>query len=90
MKPIAFFVLLAVTVVAIWFADSFAEGFAAPGMERTFAVLVLAAVALAPAVWVLDRLGLIRKGNAELRRKPAASQSSASQAGASQRDGGAA
>lgn len=82
MKPIAFFVLLAVTVVAIWFGDSFAEGFAAPGMERTFVVLVIAAAAIAPAVWVLDRLALIRKGNVELRRTPAASQP-----GASQRDG---
>ncbi|RPH43337.1 MAG: hypothetical protein EHM87_14040 [Burkholderiales bacterium] len=85
MRPFAFFVLLLVTVVAIWFGDSFAEGFAAPGMERTFAVLVIAAVAIAPAVWVLDRLGMIRKGNVELRRKPAAPQPPASQ-----RDGGAA
>jgi hypothetical protein len=85
MKPFAFFVLLAVTVAAIWFGDSFAGDFAAPGMERTFAVLVIAAVAIVPAVWVLDRMGLIRKGNVELRRKPAAAQ-----VPASQRDGGAA
>jgi hypothetical protein len=90
MKPFAFFVLLAVTVAAIWFGDSFAAEFAAPGMERTFAVLVIAAVAIVPAVWVLDRMGLIRKGNVELRRKPAAAQTPASQTPASQRDGGAA
>ena len=90
MKPFAFFVLLAVTVVAIWFGDSFADDFAAPGMERTFAVLVIAAVAIVPAVWLLDRLGLIRKGNVELGRKPAAAQAPASQTPASQRDGGAA
>ena len=90
MKPFAFFVLLAVTVAAIWFGDSFAGEFAAPGMERTFAVLVIAAVAIVPAVWVLDRMGLIRKGNVELRRKPAAAQTPASQVPASQRDGGAA
>jgi hypothetical protein len=100
MKPFAFFVLLAVTVAAIWFGDSFAAEFAAPGMERTFAVLVIAAVAIVPAVWVLDRMGLIRKGNVELRRKPASPQASslqasslqtpASQTPASQRDGGAA
>jgi hypothetical protein len=85
MRPFAFFVLLLVTVAAIWFGDSFAEGFAAPGMERTFAVLVIAAVAIVPVVWLLDRLGMIRKGNVELRRKPAAPQTPASQ-----RDGGAA
>jgi len=90
MKPFAFFVLLAVTVAAIWFGDSIAAEFAAPGMERTFAVLVIAAVAIVPAVWVLDRMGLIRKGNVELRRKPAALQVPASQTPASQRDGGAA
>ncbi len=100
MKPFAFFVLLAVTVAAIWFGDSFADDFAAPGLERTFAVLVIAAVAISPAVWVLDRLGLIRKGNVELRRKPASAQTPASQTPASQvpasqmpssqRDGGAA
>jgi hypothetical protein len=90
MKPFAFFVLLAVTVAAIWFGDSFADDFAAPGMERTFAVLVIAALAITPAVWVLDRMGLIRKGNVELRRKPAAAQTPSSQVPSSQRDGGAA
>jgi hypothetical protein len=95
MKPFAFFVLLAVTVAAIWLGDAFASDFAAPGMERTFAVLVIAAVAIVPAVWVLERMGLIRKGNVELRRKPAAAQTPSSQVPSSQvpssqRDGGAA
>jgi hypothetical protein len=80
----AFVVLLLVTVFAIWVGDSFAADFAAPGLERTFAVLVVAAFIVAPAAWLLEKLGWIRKGAVDLlgRRSPTDAPK--------QRDGGAA
>lgn len=55
----AFIVLLIVTVLAIFFADRIAQGFAAPGLERTFTVLVMAAAVVAPVAWLLGRIGWI-------------------------------
>ena len=64
----AFIVLLVVTVIAIWVGDRYAVEFTAPGMERSFAVLVIAAAIVAPAAWLLGRIGWI-KGRFELGRK---------------------
>ena len=72
----AFLVLMVVTMFAIGVGDHYAQGFAAPGMERTFAVLVIAALIVAPAAWLLGRVGWI-KGRFEVGRKDP-----------SQRDGG--
>ncbi|MFM1989715.1 MAG: hypothetical protein RJA99_2672 [Pseudomonadota bacterium] len=68
----AFVVLLLVTVFAIWVGDSVAREYAAPGLERTFAVLVVAAFIVAPAAWLLEKLGWIRKGAVDFagRRSP--------------------
>ena len=65
----AFIILLAITVAAIWGADRFARDFAAPGIERTFAVLALAAIVVAPAAWLLGRLGWINPGRIEFGSK---------------------
>ena len=43
----AFIVLLLVTVVAIWFGDSIAQEYAAPGLERTVGILAAIARGLA-------------------------------------------
>jgi hypothetical protein len=72
----AFLVLMVVTMFAIAVGDHFAQQFAAPGMERTFSVLAIAAPIVAPAAWLLGRLGWI-KGRFEVGRK-----------GQPQRDGG--
>jgi hypothetical protein len=64
----AFIVLLAVTVVSIYFADRIARDFAAPGLERTFSVLVIAACGVAPVAWLLGRVGWINSGRLELGR----------------------
>ena len=64
----AFIVLLIVTVFAIWIGDMFAVDFAAPGIERTFGVLVIAAAIVAPVAWLLGKIGWI-KGRFELGRK---------------------
>lgn len=55
----AFIVLLIVTLVAIFFADRVAQGFSAPGLERTFTVLVISAAVVAPVAWLLGRIGWI-------------------------------
>jgi hypothetical protein len=78
-SPRVFVLLLAVTAGAIWIGDTFASDFAAPGMQRTFAVLAIAAAIVAPVAWGLERFGYIRRGNVELGRKHAADR---------QRDGG--
>ena len=80
----AFCVLLLVTVFAIWVGDTVAADFAAPGLERTFSVLVVAALIVAPAAWLLEKLGWIRKGAVDFagRRSPTDAPRS--------RDGGAA
>jgi hypothetical protein len=71
-SPRVFLFLLLVTVGAIWVGDTLAEGFSPPGLQRTFAVLVIAAAIVAPVAWLLERLGFIRKEKVELgRRKPA-------------------
>lgn len=66
----AFIVLLIVTVLAIALADRIARDFSAPGLERTFTVLVIAAACVAPVAWLLGRIGWI-SGRLELgaRRK---------------------
>jgi len=56
----AFVVLLGVTVLAIWLGDRIAQDFAAPGLERTFTVLVIAAALVAPAAWLLGRIEFSR------------------------------
>ena len=72
-----FIALLCVTVFGIWLGDRIADDFAAPGLERTFAVLVIAALAVAPAAWLLEKLGWIRPGAVDLlgRRSPTDSPS---------------
>jgi hypothetical protein len=72
----AFLVLMIVTMFAIAVGDHFAREFSAPGMERTFSVLVIAGLIVAPAAWLLGRLGWI-KGRFEIGGK-----------NRSQRDGG--
>jgi len=67
----AFVVLLLVTVFAIWVGDRVAADVTAPGLERTFSVLLVAAAIVAPVAWVLGRIGWIR-GRLELGRKRAA------------------
>ena len=69
MSPRVFIFLMVVTFVGIWIGDVVAERFAAPGMERTFSVMVIAALVVAPTAWLLERLGYIRKENVELGRK---------------------
>jgi uncharacterized membrane protein YfcA len=64
----AFVVLMFVTVLGIWFGDRIADDFAAPGLERTFSVFVIAAAIVAPVAWGLERIGWIR-GRLELGRK---------------------
>jgi hypothetical protein len=64
----AFVVLLVVTVLAIWLGDRIAQDFAAPGLERTFTVLVIAAAVVAPAAWLLGRIGWINSGRIEFSR----------------------
>jgi hypothetical protein len=73
-SPRVFVLLLAVTAGAIWIGDTFAAGFAAPGMQRTFAVLAIAAAIVAPVAWGLERFGYIRRGNVELGRGRAANE----------------
>jgi hypothetical protein len=83
-SPRVFLFLLLVTVGAIWVGDVVARQYAAPGMERTFAVLLVAAAIVAPVAWLLERLGHIRKGKVELGRRGERTGSNG------QRDGGAA
>lgn len=64
----AFLVLFVVTVIAIAIGDHFAQGFSAPGFQRTFSVLVIAALIVGPVAWLLGRLGWIQ-GRLELGRK---------------------
>lgn len=85
----AFIVLLIVTVFAIWVGDSVAQDFAAPGLERTFSVLVVAAAIVAPVAWLLEKLGWIR-GRLDLARRRAERQEQLRQQQQRQRDGGAA
>jgi uncharacterized membrane protein YfcA len=68
-SPRVFLALLVVTVFAIWVGDIVAQEYAAPGMERTFAVLVIAVAIVAPVAWILERLGYIRKEKVELGRR---------------------
>ena len=88
----AFIVLLLVTVVAIWFGDSIAQEYAAPGLERTVAVLMVAALIVAPAAWLLGKVGWISAGRVELGRRRAqqAQQAQQAQEQQRQRNGGAA
>jgi hypothetical protein len=69
MSPRVFVFLLLVTVAAIWIGDTVAAEYAAPGLERTFSVLVIAALIVAPVAWILERLGFIRRENFELGRR---------------------
>jgi hypothetical protein len=55
----AFIILLGVTVVAIAIGDHFAERYTAPGLERSFGVLVIAAAIVAPVAWLLGKIGWI-------------------------------
>jgi|APFre7841882724_1041349.scaffolds.fasta_scaffold58967_2 uncharacterized membrane protein YecN with MAPEG domain len=55
-----FIFLLAVVMVAIAVGDQLAQRWSAPGFERTFTVFVVAALIVAPAAWVAERLGWIR------------------------------
>jgi hypothetical protein len=64
----AFLVLFVVTVFAIAVGDHFAQGFAPPGFQRTFSVLVIAALIVGPVAWLLGRIGWIQ-GRLELGRK---------------------
>ena len=64
----AFIILLGVTVLAIWLGDRIAQDFSAPGLERTFTVLVIAAAVVAPAAWLLGRIGWINSGRIEFTR----------------------
>ncbi len=84
MSPRVFLFLLLVTAGAIWIGDLVAQQYAAPGMERTFGVLLVATAIVGPVAWLLERLGYIRKGKVELGRRRDASRSN------DQRDGGAA
>ena len=84
MSPRVFLFLLLVTVGAIWVGDLVATEYAAPGLERTFAVLVVAAAIVAPVAWLLERFGYIRKEKVELGRRRDRNGSNG------QRDGGAA
>ena len=56
----AFIVLLIVTIVAISIGDHVARDFTNPGLERSFAVLVIAAIIVAPVAWLLGRIGWIQ------------------------------
>ncbi len=82
MSPRVFIFLLLVTAGAIWVGDLVAQQYAAPGMERTFGVLLVAAAIVGPVAWLLERLGYIRKGKVELGRRRDAARSNG------QRDGG--
>ncbi len=84
MSPRVFLALLVITAFAIWIGDLVAQEYAAPGMERTFAVLVIAVAIVGPVAWAFERLGWIRKEKVELGRR----RDGAGQKG--QRDGGAA
>jgi hypothetical protein len=64
----AFIVLLLVTVIAIAIGDHYAQEWTAPGLERSFAVLVIASVIVAPAAWLLGRIGWI-SGRLDLSRR---------------------
>jgi hypothetical protein len=64
----AFIALLLITVVAVGIGDHFATRFAAPGLERTFSVLVITAAIVAPCAWLLEKIGWIR-GRLELGRR---------------------
>jgi hypothetical protein len=64
----AFILLMIVTILAIGVGDHFAERFTSPGIERTFAVFVIAGAIVAPVAWLLGRIGWIR-GRLELGRK---------------------
>ena len=55
----AFIVLLGVTVIAIAIGDHFAERYTAPGLERSFGVLTVAAAIVAPVAWLLGKIGWI-------------------------------
>jgi len=64
----AFIALLLITVVAVGIGDHIATRFSAPGLERTFAVLVITAAIVAPFAWLLEKVGWIR-GRLELGRR---------------------
>ena len=53
----AFIILLVVTVIAIWIGDRVASDFAAPGLERSASVLLIAAAIVLPVGWLLERIG---------------------------------
>ena len=57
MSPRVFLALLVITAFAIWIGDVVAQEYAAPGMERTFAVLVIAVAIVGPVAWAFERLG---------------------------------
>ena len=78
----AFIILLVVTVIAIWIGDRIASDFAAPGLERSASVLLIAAAIVLPVGWLLERIGWI-SGRLEFGRRPAKAENE-------QRDGGAA
>lgn len=65
----AFIVLLIVTIIGITLGDHIAKEFAAPGLERTFTVLVIATLLVAPSAWILGRLGWINSGRIEFSRQ---------------------
>jgi uncharacterized membrane protein YfcA len=65
----AFIVLLIVTIIGITLGDHIAKEFSAPGLERTFTVLVIAALIVAPSAWILGRLGWINSGRIEFSRQ---------------------
>ena len=83
----AFIVLMFVTVLAIWIGDRVADDFAAPGLERTFSVFVIAAAIVGPVAWLLEKLGWIR-GRVELGRRREARRDA--EAAGGRGDGGAA
>jgi hypothetical protein len=66
----AFLVLMVWTVFAVAVGDHVARDFAAPGLERTFAVLVITALLVAPVAWLLEKAGWIRGRFEWGRRRP--------------------
>jgi uncharacterized membrane protein YfcA len=64
----AFIVLLVITIIGIALGDRIAKDFAAPGLERTFTVLVIATLIVAPCAWILGRMGWINSGRIDFSR----------------------
>jgi hypothetical protein len=62
MTVAGFILLLVAAIVGITLGAHVAEGFAAPGLERTFAVALITAAVLFPAAKLAGWLGWIRGG----------------------------